>query len=236
VTGRDVWRFEPPGEASIEEVHDVERAVIAALTDGVQMSVRREGDVRGDGAGLQMSVSVDGDDGDEQASVHTDERVSVRALPTRTLRLRVSEDTARFWRALERVHAGLWTGTSFVAFLARAVAKSWAGAVDRNAAGGEYADVYVRDRWRCRSPVCDDRNLSPHHVVFRSRGGGEGRENIVGACARCHLELVHGNVLRVVGDASVGGALTWEAAGFRVVGRRAECTVGGAGVGVGRAG
>jgi len=224
--GRDVRRFEPPDEALVEEVHDVERAVIAALTDSVQMSVSRDAAERGDGAELQMSVSGDDDDRADEASV--------RDLPTRTLRLRVSEDTARFWRALERVHAGIWTGTSFVAFLARAVAKSWAGAIDRNAAGGEYADVYVRDRWRCRSPVCEDRNLTPHHVRFRSHGGGEGRDNIVGACARCHLELVHGNVLSVAGDAEVGGSLTWEAAGFRVVGRRlVGVVVGEVGVGGG---
>jgi len=230
--GRDVWRFEPPDEAMVEEVHDVERAVIAALTDSVQMSVSGEGDEEGDRSELQMSVSGNDDDRDDERA----DEASVRDLPTRTLRLRVSEDTARFWRALERVYAGIWTGTSFVAFLARAVAKSWAGAIDRNAAGGEYADAYLRDRWRCRSPVCEDRNLTPHHVVFRSRGGGEGRENIVGACARCHLELVHGHVLSVVGDASVGGSLTWEAAGFRVVGRRMVGSVDGVGVGGGRGG
>lgn len=200
VEGRELTRIEPPDERLVEAALDVERAVIAALTDGIQMSVKAEDD--------------DGED-DERADVQDGER----ALPTRTLRLRVSEDTARFWRALERVHAGIWTGTSFVAFLARAVARSWAGAIDRNAAGGEYADVYVRDRWRCRSPVCEDRNVTPHHVVFRSQGGGEERGNLVGACATCHLDLVHGQALRVIGDASVGGVLTWEAAGFRVVGR-----------------
>lgn len=200
VEGRVVSRIGPPDEVLIEEVHDVERAVIATLT-----------------APLQMSVSPDRDSGDVAGDAIDD--AGVAGLPTRTLRLQVSEDTARFWRALERVHAGIWTGTSFVAFLARAVSKAWAGAIDGSGAGGEYADVYVRDRWKCRSPVCESRNLSPHHIVFRSRGGGEGRENLVGVCDVCHLDLVHGRALAVVGDGSVGGVLIWEASGFRVVGR-----------------
>jgi hypothetical protein len=203
VEAREVTRFEPPDEALLESVHDVERAVIAALTDP-----------------LQMSVSPDDAHASDEPSDLVDEAMP-RALPTRTLRLSVSEDTARFWRALERVHAGIWSGTSFVAFLARAVGNAWAGAIDTTRAG-PYADVYVRDRWRCRSPVCERRNLTPHHVVFRSRGGGVSRGNLLGLCEVCHLELVHGGVLGVRGDASVGGVLAWEATGFRVIGRSAE--------------
>jgi 5-methylcytosine-specific restriction endonuclease McrA len=30
-----------------------------------------------------------------------------------------------------------------------------------------------------------------HHVIFRSRGGGEDKENLVSLCSACHLELVH---------------------------------------------
>ncbi|TNF28333.1 MAG: HNH endonuclease [Deltaproteobacteria bacterium] len=59
-----------------------------------------------------------------------------------------------------------------------------------------YQDVYERERFRCASPVCEHRDLTPHHLVFRSRGGGEGRENLVGLCVRCHLELLHQGRLR----------------------------------------
>ncbi len=190
--GREVTRIGPPDEATLEEVHDVERAVIATLTDGFQMSGSDE-------APPTPSLA--------------------QRLPSHTLRMTVSEETARFWRMLERVHAGIWTGTSFVAFLAGAVGRAWGGAIERARAGGEYADVYLRDRWRCRSPICGGRNVTPHHVRFRSRGGGEERSNLLSLCDKCHLELVHGGTLSVVGDASVGGVLRWEAAGFGVVGR-----------------
>jgi hypothetical protein len=140
-------------------------------------------------------------------------------MPTRTFTLRVSEETGRFWRALERVYAGIWSSGSFVAFLAGAVGRAWGSAFGRAQSGGEYADVYVRDRWRCRSPVCGSRNVTPHHVVFRSHGGGEERANLVSLCDRCHLELVHGGALRVGGDAGAGGMLRWDALGWRGVGR-----------------
>ena len=46
------------------------------------------------------------------------------------------------------------------------------------------------------------------HVVFRSRGGGNGRENRVTLCAWHHLRGVHAGRVRAEGEAPDG--ITWE--------------------------
>jgi len=132
-----------------------------------------------------------------------------------TLHLSLSESTGQFWRGLERLHGQISGGAPFVPFLVRAGLDTWRDTTDGNRA---YADVYLRDRWRCTSPVCRSRNVTPHHIRFRSRGGGEERTNLNSLCERCHLELVHGDNLCVSGHAP--HALTWQASGWD--GRRAR--------------
>ena len=172
----------PPDREMMTDVHDLERSVIASLTDGSRMSGGRE-------------------------SGEVDE--AMPELPTTGLRLSLSEDTGRFWRALEAVHARLVKGSeSFVAFVVRAVARSWSGVLGNDVA---YREIYLRDRWRCASPVCRSRNVTPHHVKFRAYGGGDEPTNLISLCERCHLELVHGGRLRVVGAAP--GGLRWAALG-----------------------
>lgn len=89
--------------------------------------------------------------------------------------------------------------------------KAWRGA---RPVKDEYRDVYLRERWRCASPVCESRNVTPHHVTFRSRGGGEERGNLVAVCEICHLKLIHGGRLSVRGVAPE--ALEWKALGWAV--------------------
>lgn len=192
VAGRDLRRDGPPDAAMLDEVHEVERAATAIVSG-------------------QMSVSSD-DEGDEgQVSGGHD----AAGLPTTQLRLSMTDEVAQFWRGLERLHTLLDdAGESFVAFLVRAATKSWRGSVDGAIA---YADVYQRDRWRCASPVCRSRNVTPHHVVFRSQGGGEAMGNLLSLCTKCHLELVHMGHLQVEGDAGAG--LVWKADGWGVAGR-----------------
>jgi hypothetical protein len=175
--GVPVSALGPPDPETVEQFHALERSVIAAITGGASDDVP------------QMS-------GTEPAGVGTT-----------TLRFSVSEETAAFWRALERLHAS--PHESFVAFLVRATMKSWVGAMP---AAVEYADVYLRDRWRCASPVCRSHSVTPHHVRFRSHGGGDERSNLVSLCPRCHLELVHEGRMTVRGLAP--HALEWRAAGW----------------------
>jgi len=69
--------------------------------------------------------------------------------------------------------------------------------------------VFERDGWRCAVPACSSRqNLHDHHVVFRSHGGGNGRDNRVTVCAAHHLHGIHAGVVRVEGKAPDG--LLWE--------------------------
>ena len=149
----------PPDDETLEAVRDLERSVLAEVSD-------------------QTVGRMSGGTTDDVVAVGSD-------LPTSSVRISVSEDLGRFWRALESVHAGLSNGTeSFVAFLARATAKAWAGVVDSDVA---YASIYLRDRWRCASPVCTRRNVTPHHVRFRSHGGGDEADNVIALCEVEHV-------------------------------------------------
>ena len=172
----------PPDRQMMTEVQELERSVIRSLTDVGRMSGGEESD------------------GEEEA---------MPELPRTGLRLSLSEDTGRFWRALEAVHARLVRGSeSFVAFLVRATARSWSGVLGNDVA---YGNIYLRDRWRCSSPVCRSRNVTPHHVKFRSHGGGDEHGNVIALCEICHLELVHGGRLTVRGTAE---SLRWLALGW----------------------
>ncbi len=69
--------------------------------------------------------------------------------------------------------------------------------------------IAERDGWRCAAPACTcRRNLTVHHIVFRSRGGGDEDTNCVLVCNRHHLEGIHANRLRVTGQAP--DKLVWE--------------------------
>jgi len=79
-----------------------------------------------------------------------------------------------------------------------------------------YASVYARDGFRCANPVCGARQVTPHHVVFRSRGGSDEDTNVTSLCLECHLEGVHEGCITVTGSAP---DLLW------VLGRNAHTVV-----------
>jgi hypothetical protein len=118
-----------------------------------------------------------------------------------TLRWLVSEKTRRLFRALERVFARVSTticrgSVSFLRFLSENFCGIWLPALRRgrlteSGAEPEYFGVYRRDRFRCASPVCTRRDVTPHHLVFRSRGGGDDDDNVASLCVWCHLHGVH---------------------------------------------
>ncbi|HLY36452.1 MAG TPA: HNH endonuclease signature motif containing protein [Candidatus Binatia bacterium] len=69
--------------------------------------------------------------------------------------------------------------------------------------------IFARDGWRCAVPVCTSRRaLHDHHIVFRSRGGDNARDNRVTVCAWHHLRGIHGGRVRASGDAPDG--IVWE--------------------------
>jgi hypothetical protein len=68
-------------------------------------------------------------------------------------------------------------------------------------------EVRDRDGGHCRVPGCSRRATHAHHLEFRSHGGGDEQENLVGLCAFHHLRCIHGGWLRVTGRAPDG--LAW---------------------------
>jgi hypothetical protein len=86
--------------------------------------------------------------------------------------------------------------------------------------------VFARDGWRCAVPVCTARReLHDHHLVFRSHGGGNDRDNRITLCAWHHLHGIHAGRIRAWGEAPA--SVTWEI-GVRA-GRRPLLRVDGAG-------
>jgi hypothetical protein len=110
------------------------------------------------------------------------------------LRFTVREGTLRFWRALEavfrRVSSRVCRGrASFVRFLCESFCRIWVPTLRRERV--EYFDVYRRDAFRCTSPVCSRRDVTPHHLKFRAHGGGDDDENVASLCVWCHLHGIH---------------------------------------------
>lgn len=69
--------------------------------------------------------------------------------------------------------------------------------------------IFERDGWRCSVPGCSSRrNLQDHHVLFRSHGGGNARDNRVTVCAAHHLHGLHAGIVRAHGQAP--SRIVWE--------------------------
>jgi hypothetical protein len=84
---------------------------------------------------------------------------------------------------------------------------------DENGLGdAERNAIHKRDGWRCAVPWCSARkNLEVHHIVFRSRGGGDEPENLISIC-RQHHALVHRGICSISGR--VGTDLKFERPGL----------------------
>jgi hypothetical protein len=121
------------------------------------------------------------------------------------VRWRVSLELRAWWHSLEaRARRWLPRGMSWVKFLCLAFWEAWRHLLGVNVAWGQ---VYLRDRCRCSSPVCSRRDVTPHHLQFRSAGGSDEDENMTSLCTWCHLFGVHGGRIRATGSA---GHIVWE--------------------------
>jgi len=130
------------------------------------------------------------------------------------LRWRVSCELGSWWRSLEaRARPFLLRGMSWLKFLCLVFWKAWRHVLGVDVAWGQ---VYLRDLCRCSSPVCSRRDVTPHHLRFRSAGGGDADENMTSLCTWCHLFGVHGGRIRATGSA---GHIVWELPCLRVEGR-----------------
>jgi hypothetical protein len=77
--------------------------------------------------------------------------------------------------------------------------------------------VRERDEGWCMVPGCSHVATDSHHVLFRSRGGGDEQENQVALCEFHHLRCIHGGWLTVTGRAPDG--LTWRRKGVLFTGK-----------------
>ena len=69
--------------------------------------------------------------------------------------------------------------------------------------------IYERDGYRCMAPGCTSRrHLEDHHVLYRSRGGGNDSENRICICRFHHQRGQHGGLAACHGTAPLG--ITWE--------------------------
>jgi hypothetical protein len=116
---------------------------------------------------------------------------SVAAPANVTLRLRVRASTARdfrHWEAIYLRHRGsALRTTTFLRFACELFIDAWRP----RRAEVEYAQIYQRDRYCCQSPCCGRRDVTPHHLRFRSHGGDDSEENVTSLCTWCHLEGIH---------------------------------------------
>jgi len=96
------------------------------------------------------------------------------------LKFRIGEETQRYYRWLERTYVrhGPRAG-SFFRYLCLAFIGVWQ---ERSKERPAYADLYERDLFQCASPVCSRRDVTPHHLVFRSRGGDDSPDNVASLC------------------------------------------------------
>jgi hypothetical protein len=115
------------------------------------------------------------------------------------------------YRGLERLYLRHGPASqSFLRFACMSVIEQWA----HERPDYEYAHIYLRDGLRCTNPVCSRRDVTPHHICFRSHGGGDEAINLTSPCVWCHLQGVHEGRLEVTGHAPV---LKWRIAGHTVV-------------------
>jgi hypothetical protein len=78
----------------------------------------------------------------------------------------------------------------------------------------EYGDEIRKGR-QCAVPGCSHRGEHRHHIVYRSRGGGDEPGNLIWLCTAHHLQGVHRGKIRISGKAGDGvifqmGNRTWK--------------------------
>ena len=109
------------------------------------------------------------------------------------LHLLSTADLLLHYRQLERAHREKLPGTSFIQFLCATFWQTW---VPTLGVSDKWETIYRRDRYRCTSPVCHQRNVTLHHVQYRANGGTDAPDNLTSPCAFCHLEGEHAGRLK----------------------------------------
>ena len=139
----------------------------------------------------RTAVQISGSPDDETPTV----QISGTPAAKVTVRMRVPGDLLLHYRQLERLHREKLAGTSFIQFLCATFWQTW---VPTLGVSDKWETIYRRDRYRCTSPVCHQRNLTLHHVKYRANGGTDHPDNLTSPCAFCHLEGEHAGRLKIL--------------------------------------
>jgi hypothetical protein len=139
----------------------------------------------------RLDGGVPGPPGEGTIPAMDDDPTAVRSekMGRVAVRMWMSADLKALFFAVERAWrvAGRPYG-DFLRFLCVAFWKAWEHTFETDVA---YAHIYSRDEWQCASPTCTRRDVTPHHLKFRSQDGGEEEENVVTLCSWCHLQGIH---------------------------------------------
>jgi hypothetical protein len=209
----------PPVDAEMGAFHELEQAVVSGRAcqsrPANDASLERDGAVRltepGSASRRAWLVMLGSlaewlEGGLQMSAARARSSASKFASKGRIeLRLRVSRASYAWWRGLE-AQARRWlpSGTSWLRFLCLSIWNAWRHLLGTSVA---YDHIYIRDRYRCSSPVCNRRDVTPHHLQFRSAGGSDDDDNVAAVCTWCHLFGVHGGRIRAVGTAE---RIHWE--------------------------
>ena len=198
----DASLLSPPEEAIVDDVAALEAYVLSGATRpellprASQMSADAESQASKP-AESQMSAAPANEDLLRPGAGH------------RTIHLEMREDLYVAWKDLEDRFQRSGIPGTLVSFLCAAFWQTWKDSFDSDVA---YADIYARDRFRCSSPVCNCRDITPHHLLYRSHGGTDDPENVASLCLHCHLDGIHAGRIQADPPAShirwrIGGLL-----------------------------
>jgi len=214
----------PPVDAEMVAFHELEQAVVSGRVyqsrPANDVPLKREGAVRLGEPGsaprrawlVMLASLAEWLEGGLQMSAARIPSPAARVAPNNVsskgrieLRLRISRANYAWWRGLEE-QARRWlpSGTSWLRFLCLSLWGGWRHLLGTSVA---YGHIYIRDRYRCSSPVCSRRDVTPHHLQFRSAGGSDDDDNLTAVCTWCHLFGVHGGRIRAAGTAE---RIHWE--------------------------
>ena len=184
----------PPSEQHIEQMQALERAI---LSGELLRSITR-------------AQAPQPDEPPNQPPSAQPPAVQISGTPAAkvTVRMRVPGDLLLHYRQLERAHREKLPGTSFIQFLCATFWQTW---VPTLGVSDKWETIYRRDRYRCTSPVCHQRNVTLHHVQYRANGGTDAPDNLTSPCAFCHLQGEHAGRLKILPP---GSNPTW------ILGRR----------------
>jgi hypothetical protein len=106
-----------------------------------------------------------------------------------------------------RATSDVWLGAgACLARVASHFVETWKPILKQKS--GRRRPILERDGGFCQAPGCSRAAMQEHHVLYRSRGGGDGEGNRTSLCAAHHLHGVHAGYVRVWGTAPDG--LAWE--------------------------